>query len=284
MVTAPPVRRRLVGKALRRYRERLGYTLEDVARVLECHPSKISRIETGERGIRGKELRELLDEYRIEGAQRALLAELADPRGAFGWYRDYADVLPGAQRDYVILEAAASRISVFEAQRVPGLLRTPSYARALAKSDPFLTDDAARDRAVEALMSRQQAVLHRERRPEIHLVVGAAALHQEVGSAQVMGEQVRVLAEVATNSGRLTLQLLEFDSGAHAAAGEGTMEILEFADNPSQGLVHLGGIAGGICLEGQADLAAYGHAFGQLRSFALSPAQSSLLLRGLAGD
>jgi transcriptional regulator with XRE-family HTH domain len=284
MATAPPVRRRLVGKALRRYRERLGYTLEDVARVLECHPSKISRIETGERGIRVKELRELLDEYRIEGEQRALLAELADPRGAFGWYRDYADVLPGAQRDYVILEAAASRITVFEAQRVPGLLQTPSYARALAKSDPFLRDDAARDRAVEALMSRQQAVLHGERRPEIHLVVGAAALHQEVGSAQVMEEQVRVLAEVATNSGRLTLQVLEFDSGAHAAAGEGTMEILEFAENPSQSLVHLGGIAGGICLEGQADLAAYGHAFGQLRSFALSPSQSSLLLRGLAGD
>ena len=34
MVTAPPVRRRLVGSALRRYRENLGYALEDAAREI----------------------------------------------------------------------------------------------------------------------------------------------------------------------------------------------------------------------------------------------------------
>src|SRR5580658_834979 len=51
------VRRRLVGSALRRYRESLGYDLGVAARILECHPSKISRIETGQRGIRPKELR-----------------------------------------------------------------------------------------------------------------------------------------------------------------------------------------------------------------------------------
>jgi hypothetical protein len=46
------IRRRLVGSALRRYREHLGYDLGVPARILECHPSKISRIETGQRGIR----------------------------------------------------------------------------------------------------------------------------------------------------------------------------------------------------------------------------------------
>jgi hypothetical protein len=32
-----------VGRALRRYRENLGYTLSDAALVLECHTSKVSR-------------------------------------------------------------------------------------------------------------------------------------------------------------------------------------------------------------------------------------------------
>ena len=45
------MRRRLVGGALRRYRENVGYALEDAARVLECDRSKISRIETGHRRI-----------------------------------------------------------------------------------------------------------------------------------------------------------------------------------------------------------------------------------------
>ena len=282
MVPAPPVRRRLVGRALRTHRERLGFTLEDAARLLECDRSKISRIETGQRGIRPRELRELLADYRAGEDQQALLVELADPRGAFGWYRDYADVLPGPQRDYLIMEAAASKITTYEAQRIPGLLQTPAYARALAETDPLLADDTARDRAVEALLARQQAVLG-EQRPEVHLVIGQAALHQQVGSLEVMNEQLRELAEAAGDSGTVTVQVLTFESGAHIAAGEGTVDIVQFAGAPGQGLVHVGGIAGGTCLEGQDDLAAYAGAFDQLRAFALSPAQSVLLLRGLAG-
>ncbi len=63
MIATPPARRHIVGAALRRYRQELGFGLDDAARLLECDRSKISRIETGQRGIRTKELRELLTEY-----------------------------------------------------------------------------------------------------------------------------------------------------------------------------------------------------------------------------
>ena len=283
MVPAPPIRRRLVGRALRRYRENLGYTLAGAAQILECDASKLSRIETGQRGIRGKELRELLAEYGVARTQQAILTELADPRGAFGWHRDYADVLPGAWQDYLILETAAPKIAGYEAQRVPGLLQTPAYARALAEADPSLGDDTARDRAAEAVLARQRAILG-ERRPEVHLVIGQAALHQQVGSQSVMDEQLAQLARAATDSGNVTVQVLPFEAGAHAAAGDGSLAIVHLAGEPGLGLVHLGGISGGVCLEGQDDLAAYTRVFEQLRAFALSPAQSALLLRGMAGD
>ena len=48
---ALPARQRLVGWYLRDYRESAGYDLADAARVLGCNRSKISRIETGQRGI-----------------------------------------------------------------------------------------------------------------------------------------------------------------------------------------------------------------------------------------
>jgi len=281
MVSAPPVRRRLVGRALRGYRENRGFTLQDAAQILECDRSKISRIETGDRGIRGKELRELLSEYGIDGEQQAILVLLADPRSARGWHRDYTDILPAAWQDYLLLETAASKITGYEAQRIPALLQTPAYARALAETDPSLDDHAARDRATQAVTARQQAVL-RERNPDIHLVIGEAALHQRVGGPQVMNEQIGALAEVATNSGRITLQVLPFESGAHAAAGDGSLSILQFADAPGLGLVHLGGIGGGVCLEGRDDLGTYTGVFEQLRAFAYTSAQSALLLRGLA--
>jgi len=268
---------------LRQYRESMGYTLRDVARVLECDPSKVSRIETGQRGIRGKELRELLAEYSVADERQTILELLVDPRGAFGWYRDYDGVLPGAWGDYLTLETAASTIWAYDAQRVPGLLQTPAYARALAERDPALKDAAARDRAVGAVAARQSAILE-EGGAEVRLIIGQAALHQQVGSAAVMDEQLRALARTAADSGSVTVQVLPFDSGAHAAAGEGSVSILQFERAPGLGLVHLGGIGGGVCLEGQSDLGVYAGAFEQLRAFAQGPAQSALLLRGMAGD
>jgi transcriptional regulator with XRE-family HTH domain len=282
MVPAPPVRRRLVGRALRRYRENLGYTLSDAARVLECHASKVSRIENGERGIRAKELRELLAEYGIGGEQLEILTQLADPRGAFGWHRDYDDVLHGAWKDYLLLETAATRIWTYEAQRIPPLLQTPAYARAVAEADPGLKDEAARDRAVEAVMARQQAILG-ERHPKIHLVIGQAALHQKAGSPEVMSAQLHRLAQVAGDDGTVTVRVLPFEAGPHPAIAEGSLSLLPFTGTAGLGLVHLGGIAGGVCLEGRSDLAAYATAFDQLRAHAQSSAQSALLLRGLAG-
>jgi len=249
---------------------------------LSADASKISRIETGQRGIRGKELRELLGEYGIEGEQLGILAQLADPRGAFGWHREYDDVLHGAWKDYLILETAASKIYSYEAQRVPGLLQTRAYARAMAETDPALGDGATRDRAAGAVMARQHAVLE-EKRAEARLIVGEAALHQQVGSPAAMNEQLRRMARVAADSGRVTVHILPFEAGAHAAAGDGALSVFQVAGTGGLGIVHLGGIAGGVCLEGRADLASYAEAFDQLRAHALSPAQSALLLRGLAG-
>jgi len=290
MVIAPPVRRRLVGKALRRHRERLGLTLEDAARVLGCDKSRISRIESGERGIRLSELRELAEEYRVEEAQQAVLARLADPRGAFGWHREYTDVLQGAAGDYLILETAASVIAGYEAQRVPVLLQTQAYARALAEADPALPDEAARDRAAEAVLARQDAILG-EQPPgiypdtppaRVHLIIGQAALCQQVGGPRVMKQQLTMLARAAANGGRVTVQVLPFDRGAHPAAGEGSLELLQFAGAPELGVAHLGGISGGVVLDGQHHVAACTGAFERLRLAALSPARSAALLRETA--
>jgi transcriptional regulator with XRE-family HTH domain len=279
VVTAPPIRRRLVGGALRRYRENLGYTLADAARILECDPSKVARIESGQRGIRGKELRELLAEYGVRDEQQAILSAIASPRGG-GWYQSYADVLPAGFQDYLALEEGASKVMAYEAQRVPALLQTPAYARALARADQGLADDDARERAVEATLARQKAILG-ERKPDIHLIIGEAALHQNVGGREVMEGQLGLLAGVSGDSGMITVQVLPFEIGAHAAAAIGSLAILAYPEAPGLGVAHIGGATGGTCLEGQPDLAAHARVFEHLRAFAFTPAQSALLLRGL---
>jgi transcriptional regulator with XRE-family HTH domain len=118
MIDALPVRRRLVGAALRRYRENLGFGLEEAAKVLDCDRSKISRIETGQRGIRPKELRELLSEYGVAESEQAALAGIAQTAGRGGWWQLYGDVIDEQFRELLTLESAASRL-LYDAQQVP---------------------------------------------------------------------------------------------------------------------------------------------------------------------
>src|SRR5580658_9086392 len=100
-----PARRRLVGNALRRYRENVGYALDDAAKVLECDRSKISRVETGQRGIRPKELRELLTDYGVPESEQEALVGLCRRSGQRGWWEHYAGILPEAFLDYATMEA-----------------------------------------------------------------------------------------------------------------------------------------------------------------------------------
>src|ERR1700761_5195411 len=149
MAGTPPVRRRLLGSALREYRESLGFNLDEAARILECDRSKISRIETGERGIRAKELKELLTEYGVPAAEQEALLAIAHRGRESGWWLDYRDVLPPAGQDFVIMEIAATEILCYEAHQVPDLLQTADYMRAVAAADARYTTGEQRAHALE---------------------------------------------------------------------------------------------------------------------------------------
>ena len=292
MTGTPPVRRRLLGAALRRYREHLGYGLDEAARILECDRSKISRIETGQRGIRAKELRELLAEYGVPDNEQAALLAIAHRGRQHGWWQDYQDVLSETGQDYVIMEAAASEILAYAAHQVPDLLQTREYARAVADADPNCTGDAQRAHAVEVKLTRQRVVLA-ERGPRLEFVIAEGALHQVVGGPAVMRPQLARLAKLAgataggaggTAGASVSLQVLPFTAGAYAAAGSGSMAVLRFADTPGLGVIHLAALSGGVSMEDQDEVASYIRTFAQLRAAALPPAASARLLRDMARD
>ena len=282
------MRRRLVGGALRRYRDNAGYTLEDAARVLECDRSKISRIETGQRGIRPKELRELLAEYGVPDREQAALVTIASRGGQRGWWHPYADVLPGAYLDYVIMESAASEIMTYEAQVIPDLLQTDDYARAIAAVEPgYATDQQLQD-VLAAKAVRRQVVLASGSLPSesggrrLSVILGEGALRQAVGGPGVMAGQISHLVRLIDDFPSLTVQVLPFSAGAHAAAGSGSVAILRFPNAPSLGVVYLEALSGGVYLESQEDVARHIRAFALLRGTALSPADSLRLLSCLS--
>jgi len=296
MAGTPPVRRRLLGSALREYRESLGYNLDEAARILECDRSKISRIETGERGIRARELRELLTEYGVpSGEQQALLA-IAHRGRESGWWLDYRDVLSPEAQDYVIMEIAATEILAYEPNQVPDLLQTTDYMRAAAAADARYTSVEQRAHAMEVKLNRQRIVVA-GRAPSLDILVTEGALRQTVGPPRVMREQLGRLADLAETGfadglpdrdvpeagrSRVSLQVLPFAAGAYAVAGCGSMTLLRFAETPEIGVIHLTALSGGISLEGREEVARFLRTFDQLRSAALPSPRSAHLIRAIS--
>jgi transcriptional regulator with XRE-family HTH domain len=275
------IRHWLVGCALRRYREGLGYRLGDVARILECDTSKISRIETGQRGIRPKELRELLAEYGVDPESREALLTLVGPESRDGWWEGFRVVLGGPFRDFLAAENAATALVAYAPLQVPALLQTAEYARAVAAADTGVPEEAE-ELTVTATLTRQQIVL-RERGIALTAVIGEAALRQEVGSEAVLRSQLYYLADLADGQHpKVTVQVMPFNAGAQAGTGWGEFSVLQFGRVPAFRMVHLAGPAGGSYPENPEALDAYRKAFDCLRIFALDPAQSARKIRQLA--
>jgi transcriptional regulator with XRE-family HTH domain len=270
MIALPPVRRRLVGAALRRYRQDQGYDLDDAARILECDRSKISRIETGQRGIRNRELRELMTEYGLDKPAQDVLAAIAAPRSAGTWRHACDGQLPDVWPDLMALEATASKIRIYEAQRVPELLQTQDYAA-----------EAAGPALAAAIVTRQEAALG-DLGHEITVVIGEAALRQVTGGHVVMRDQLAMLAEVSTSLPHVSVQVLPFTREAHAVAC--SFAIFQFAGLPELGTVCLPGIGGAEFLDGEHHVSAYETAFGKLRAAALDPDASVRMITSLAED
>lgn len=272
------VRRRLVGAALRRYREHLGFGLTEAAYILDCDRSKISRIETGQRGIRPRDLGDLLTEYGVSDGEQAVLLAITNPRIARGgWWHDYADIIPPAHQDLMLMETFASEILIYDDQQIPDLLQTQDYARAAAQASPCAPEPGTIDRLTELSMTRQHGIMN-DPCTTVTAVIGEAALRQQVGNPAIMRYQLKGLAEASSTSPSVRLQILPFETGTHPAR-TAPMSILRFAEAPSLGVVHLRGLNGGVFLSGQAAIAAHVQAFTYLQASALSPDQSAQLIR-----
>jgi hypothetical protein len=88
------------------------------------------------------------------------------------------------------------------------------------------------------MLTRQQMILE-ERRPELAVVIGEAALHQVVGGTAVMRAQLTRPAEMGGAYPQITIQVLPFAAGAPPAGVNWPLSILRFADMQILGVVHL---------------------------------------------
>ena len=279
---SPTIRRRRLGAELRQLREGAGQTLESAGQVLECHFTKISRLENGRSTVRRRDLDELLDFYEVADIRkRESLHALSRDGGKQGWWLTYGDVLSPPYVDFISLEAEALSLNVFQGQLVPGLLQTLDYARAVVAADPSWSSALEVERFAQVRIERQ-AVLARERPLQVWAVLGEGVLRQRVGGAVVMREQLGRLVEVA-GLPHVVVQVLPFTAGAHAGM-QGAFTVLEFAERSELTVVAVENLTASLYLEAPAEIDRHRLVFDHLRAAALSPAESVARIQDIARE
>nr|WP_307801542.1 MULTISPECIES: helix-turn-helix transcriptional regulator [Microbispora] len=252
---SPTVLRLLLGTQLRRLRESKHIRLEEAGHAIRASHSKISRMELGRVGFRRRDVADLLTLYGVsDEAEREALLSLVAQANAPGWWHKYDDVLPSWFEAYVGLEQAASTIRCYEVQFVPGLLQTPEYAAAVVRLGHPDAPAEEIERRVRLRMDRQE-LLARPDAPNLWAVIDEAVLRRPVGGPEVMRAQIEHLLEMV-NLPRVTLQVIPFSAGGHAAAG-GPFSILRFAGVGLPDVVYLEQLTSAIYLEKREDIDRY---------------------------
>jgi len=235
--SGPTVQRIALGVVLRRLREASGLTTGQAGEVIRATHSKISRLERGRSTPRQRDVADLLSLYGVtDEAEREKILVLARQSRAPGWWQRYSDILPKWLELYIGLEKAASVIRAYEVQFIHGLMQTEDYARAVIVIGNADAKAEEIDRRISLRMRRQQ-LLTQPDAPGLWAVLDEATLRRSPAGPAVMRAQLAHLLEL-TDLPNVTLQIVPFDAGPHAAAG-GPFTILRFPEPDLPDVVYL---------------------------------------------
>jgi transcriptional regulator with XRE-family HTH domain len=273
----PTILRMLLGTQLRRLREASGLTPDQAGYEIRGSRSKISRVEHGRVGFKERDVADLLTLYGVTDERvREQMLSLARQANAQGWWARYGDVLPDWFEAYVGLEEAAVLIRTYELQFVPGLFQTEDYARAVTVLGHRAAPEEEIEHRVALRMKRQGLLGGPEPSPRVWAVVDEAALRRPLGGRSVMRAQLQRLIDV-TAEPQVTLQLMPFRHGGHAAAG-GSFSILRFTEREIPDVVYIEQLTGALYLERRDDVDHYMEVMNRLSAEAETPADTPEML------
>ncbi|WP_039800291.1 helix-turn-helix domain-containing protein [Nocardia araoensis] len=272
--------RRQLGRALRDARQANGYTLEQVAEVLEISRSSLARLELGQNEkIKVRDVEFICEYYGLPEERIEYLKSLAVQARVRPWWEDFRDLVRPGFNTYLQLEAIATGLHFYQPLAVPGLLQTEDYARVMAATPPPNAPEEVEQRV--ALRMRRQAILTRRHKPlPAEFLLHETVVRTVVGSDRDMSSQLRHVADIGTRD-NVSVRIVPFSAGFPAGLPIPPYIILDFPrDEPS--VVYTEGAIGTMIFEEHDDVQRHREFYEQLRCGALGEQASRDLLRNLA--
>jgi hypothetical protein len=281
-VARPTFERRQLGLTLRRLRDRAGKPQQAAAVVLEKTRTRVVQLEDGTATISQEDLEKLLDLYDVTGDERETVIELANQARKRQKRRVYVDQLPDAYQRWADLEASASEINCFETGLIPGLLQSEGYMRAVLSEcevfwEPSVTEGSDR---LAYRMERQHRMLDAPDGRLLRFVINEDALRANLGSPEVMREQLQHLLDLDKTHGDLTIRVLATDAFGNPLRGQG-LWCFGFGDRGAPVCYAPSVLGPSTYYDREADTARLLRAFYRVWELALSRTASRRLIEGL---
>jgi transcriptional regulator with XRE-family HTH domain len=261
-------RARELGAELRKLRESNGVSAFDFARVVGWSNSKVSRIETGQRGITE------IDVVRFAAYCRATPTEMEDLITRCREAEIPGYWLSKRLSTLVFHETTAASSVMYQPLIVPGLLQTEGYAASLIASERLHPKDA--DYRLTARMDRQELLQRRQFAFFIH----EQALRLPVGDHRLMNEQMLKLVLLAEHPW-ISIRIIPLAAGARTALGS---EFALYYFEDAQPLVYLEQGPHGLFLEEPLYVERYRKQMAIVAEVALDRGESRELLAAMASE
>jgi transcriptional regulator with XRE-family HTH domain len=266
-----------LGRVMRQLREDAGLTLRDLSEVLGgVNHGTLSRYETGDRAPKPEELTRILMKLNVRDDKYDEIMTMAYDV----LHSEWVAITLAEQRQqltaFLDFERDSTTITSVSPFLVPGLLQISGYVEAImSKTELPVAEQADRTRN---RLKRKEILTREPWTPSYRAFIGIMALHQIVGSREIMAEQIRHLMEIA-HLPNVDLRIIPFDTGWYSAL-EGAFDILE--PTTMKPIVALANARSAQFLHESADVDLYRRAVDRVAEVALSTADSMRLMANVA--
>ncbi|WP_329044343.1 helix-turn-helix transcriptional regulator [Amycolatopsis sp. NBC_01488] len=270
-------RARALGFGMKKARLARNLKVRELGRLTDLLPQNISNWENGRRVPKIEELAMILGALRVGPAERARLFNLARYANDPNWLHQAVLDGPTMLTTYVSYEQAAAGMAGWSPALVPGMLQTPAYTRAIFAGTAHPRSHV--ENVVMVRLARREMLIGRNPLP-CRLLVGEAALHQNIGGPAVMAEQLRYLCsrmQLRNVSVRIVPDGIGYHPGHY-----GPFIIFDYADLPP--IVYLEHYRSNGYLYDDPNVADYRKAIETLSSLALSHQDSAQLIEAVIAE
>lgn len=282
---SPYVRRRWLGREIRRLRGEHGMVGESLARAVGFSRQQLSALENGHPDPDVDLVSAICDYLAVGANRRTAIMDAASDGWVRGWWIAKAERMGVRQAAYADLESGTTSITEYALALIPGLLQTTAFADARLRSDPARHTDAFDPAAAVAARGHRQHLLLAPGGPRYDVVLDEIAIRRCAAEPHIVADQLRHIVAICAAHPSVTVRVLPIGASIKGhSAPRSAYSIYRYPDTPGSTAVAVDTLTRDLILTEPDEVDPYLRLYSRLKAAALAPEASIQLLHATAQE